>query len=146
MTPIISYLKDGSLPKDRSASRRLKVQASRFILICNFLYKRGFSHPYLQCVVPNKADYVMREIHEGVCRNHSGAWSLIHKLIWAEYYWPTMQKDTKSYVKTCDKFLVIEIDCFTKWVEVEPLATITEKNIRGFVWKNVVCCSGSLGS
>jgi len=23
------------------------------------------------------------------------------------------------------KFLVVEIDCFTKWVEVEPLAKIT---------------------
>ena len=45
----------------------------------------------------------MREIHEGVCGNHLGAQSLVHKLIWAEYYWPTMQKDTESYVKTYDK-------------------------------------------
>ena len=27
------------------------------------------------------------------------------------------------------KFLVVGIDYFTKWVEVETLATITEKNI-----------------
>ena len=27
------------------------------------------------------------------------------------------------------KFLVIVIDYFTKWVEAEPLATITQKNI-----------------
>ena len=27
------------------------------------------------------------------------------------------------------KFLVVGIDYFTKWVEAEPLATITEKNI-----------------
>ena len=31
------------------------------------------------------------------------------------------------------KFLVVGIDYFTKWVEAEPLATITEKNIRSFV-------------
>ena len=31
------------------------------------------------------------------------------------------------------KFLVVDIDYFTKWVEVETLATITEKNIRSFV-------------
>ena len=31
------------------------------------------------------------------------------------------------------KFLVVNIDYFTKWVEVENLATITEKNIRNFV-------------
>ena len=36
------------------------------------------------------------------------------------------------------KFLVVDIDYYTKWVEVEALATITEKNIRNFVWRNIV--------
>ena len=31
------------------------------------------------------------------------------------------------------KFLVVRIDYFTKWVEAEPLAKITEKNIKSFV-------------
>ena len=37
------------------------------------------------------------------------------------------------------KFLVVVIDYFTKWVEAEALATITEKNIRSFVWRNIIC-------
>ena len=37
------------------------------------------------------------------------------------------------------KFLVVGIDYFTKWVEAEALATITEKNIRSFVWRNIIC-------
>ena len=40
------------------------------------------------------------------------------------------------------KFLVVGIDYFTKWVEAKPLATITEKNIRGFVWKAIICRFG----
>ena len=40
------------------------------------------------------------------------------------------------------KFLVVDIDYFTKWVEVEALATITEKNIRSFVWRNIICRFG----
>ena len=36
------------------------------------------------------------------------------------------------------KFLVVDIDYFTKWVEAEPLATITEKSIRSFVWRNII--------
>ena len=40
------------------------------------------------------------------------------------------------------KFLVVGIYYFTKWVEAEPLATITEKNIRNFVWKNIICRYG----
>ena len=31
------------------------------------------------------------------------------------------------------KFLIVGIDYFTKWVEAEALATITEKNVRNFV-------------
>ena len=37
------------------------------------------------------------------------------------------------------KFLVVGINYFTKWVEAEALATITEKNIRSFVWRNIIC-------
>ena len=37
------------------------------------------------------------------------------------------------------KFLVVGIDYFTKWVEAKALTTITEKNIRNFVWRNIVC-------
>ena len=40
------------------------------------------------------------------------------------------------------KFLVVGIDYFTKWVEAEPLATITEKSIRTFVWRNIICRYG----
>ena len=37
------------------------------------------------------------------------------------------------------KFLVVGIDYFRKWVEAETLATITEKNIRSFVWRCIIC-------
>ena len=40
------------------------------------------------------------------------------------------------------KFLVVGIDYFTKWVEAKPLATITEKSIRTFVWRNIICRYG----
>ena len=40
------------------------------------------------------------------------------------------------------KFLVVDIDYFTKWVEAKTLATITKKNVRNFVWKNIICRYG----
>ena len=36
------------------------------------------------------------------------------------------------------KFLVVRIGYFTKWVEAEQLAKITEKNIKSFIWKNII--------
>ena len=89
-TPIISYLKDSTLLDEKGAARKLKVQAARFVVIKHVLYKRGFSRSYLRCLSPEEADYVMKEVYEGLCGNHLGSWSLVHKLVKAGYYWPTM--------------------------------------------------------
>ena len=40
------------------------------------------------------------------------------------------------------KFLVVGIDYFTKWVEAEPLASITQQNVKNFIWNNIVCRFG----
>ena len=48
-TPLVSYLKNGVLLDGKEAARKLKVQAVRFILIKDALYKRGFSRSYLRC-------------------------------------------------------------------------------------------------
>ena len=79
--PLIAYLRSGILPDGKDVARKLKVQASQFVLIRDVLYKGGFSRPYLRCLSHDKADYVMREVHEGICGNHSRARSLVHKLI-----------------------------------------------------------------
>ncbi|XP_075636948.1 uncharacterized protein LOC142609239 [Castanea sativa] len=72
MAPIAVYLKDGKLPDNKEDAAKLKVKAAWFVLIKDVLYKRGFSRPYLRCLGHEEADYVMREVHEGVCGNHSG--------------------------------------------------------------------------
>ena len=66
ITLLISYLKIGVLPDGNDAARKLKVQASRFVLIKDVLYKRGFSLPYLRCLYHEEVDYVMREVHKGI--------------------------------------------------------------------------------
>uniref|UniRef100_A0A2N9FJX9 Uncharacterized protein n=1 Tax=Fagus sylvatica TaxID=28930 RepID=A0A2N9FJX9_FAGSY len=103
MTPIISYLQRGTLPDNRHEARRLKVRASRFLMLQGTLYKRGFSLPYLRCLAPDEANYVMREIHEGVCGDHSGARALQRKIVRAGYYWPSMKADAYQFVQRCDK-------------------------------------------
>ncbi|XP_030945651.1 uncharacterized protein LOC115970120 [Quercus lobata] len=99
MTPIISYLKDEQLPEEKDEARKLRVRSARYLLLNEVLYKRGFSQPYLRCLAPDEANYVLREVHEGACGNHSGARSLVSKVVRAGYYWPNMQVDAKAYVK-----------------------------------------------
>ena len=36
------------------------------------------------------------------------------------------------------RWLLVDTDYFTKWVEVEPLANIRDVDAKRFVWKNIV--------
>ena len=71
MDLILSNIKDGQLPLDPSEAKKVKVRATRFTVVNDELYKRGFSLPYLKCLNPEEALYVLQEIHEDICGNHS---------------------------------------------------------------------------
>ena len=86
MISIVVYLKKGRLLEDKDEARKLRIKAAKYVLIDEVLYKRGFSQPYLRCLAPNKSNYVLREVHEGACGNHSGARALVHKVVHAGYY------------------------------------------------------------
>ena len=85
MTPIVLYLKDGKLPEEKEEAKKLRVKSARYILMDEVLYKRGCSQPYLRCLALDEANYVLREVHEGACSNHSRARSLVHKVVRAGY-------------------------------------------------------------
>ncbi|GKC33971.1 reverse transcriptase domain-containing protein [Tanacetum coccineum] len=40
------------------------------------------------------------------------------------------------------KFIIVAIDYFTKWIEAKPLAKTTGKEVKNFVWQNIVCRFG----
>ncbi|KAB2626974.1 hypothetical protein D8674_020592 [Pyrus ussuriensis x Pyrus communis] len=107
-------------------------------------------------------------VTEVVCGDHAGSRSLAHKAFRQGYYWPTLHQDAIRISRSCDKSLgpwplarwgldligpmpagkgkvryaIVAVDYFTKWAEVEPLATITEAKIEDFVWKNILCRFG----
>ncbi|RVW28055.1 Gypsy retrotransposon integrase-like protein 1 [Vitis vinifera] len=43
---------------------------------------------------------------------------------------------------TQKKFLLVATDYFNKWVEVEAYASIKDKDVTKFVWKNIICHFG----
>ena len=68
----------------------MQIRATRFVLIDDVLYRRGYSLPYLRCLSSEEADYVLCEIHARICGNHTKARSLAKKVLKAGYYWPTL--------------------------------------------------------
>ena len=103
MTSIVIYLKDERLSEGKDEARKLRIKAAKYVLIDEVLYKRVFSKSYLRCLAPDKSNYVLKEIHEGACGNHSRARALVHKVVRAGYYWLTIQANAKAYVKVCDQ-------------------------------------------
>ena len=97
------YLQMGALLEDPKHAHKIRVQASHFTLIGGDLYRRSFGGPYLRCLIQPEIQYVLSELHEGVCGNHSGVRTLAHRAHSQGYYWPTMRQDTEIYVRKCDK-------------------------------------------
>ncbi|KAK4388385.1 hypothetical protein Sango_2445100 [Sesamum angolense] len=98
---IIRFLTNGVQPESKKYAKVLRKKASRFIMIDGELYKRGFSQPFLKCLTPEEGNYVLREIHEGMCENHLGGKTLAEERLRQGFYWPTMLGDAHEVVKRC---------------------------------------------
>jgi hypothetical protein len=83
---VVQYLRNRSLPEGKLLSRKVKMHLARYVLIGGVLYRRGYTEPLLKCLTNSEAKYVLKEIHEGVCGNHSGSRMLAHKATRAGYY------------------------------------------------------------
>ena len=90
MTPIVSFLQDKHLLQDAEEARKVRKRATKFTILNDTLYKRGFSVPYLKCVDEEEAKYILEEIHEGVYGDHAGPKSLVSKVVRTGYFRPTM--------------------------------------------------------
>ena len=101
MDLIWDYLVEGTLPSDLKEASKLRARLTRFTIHQGTVYKRGFSTPILKCVGKEDANYILREVHEGVCGNHIEARTLVGKTLRQGYYWPTMLKDAIELVRKC---------------------------------------------
>ncbi|XP_016178420.1 uncharacterized protein LOC107620821 [Arachis ipaensis] len=103
MDPITNFLKHGKLPDDEKATKTLRREAAKYAIIQEQLFKKGLSQPLLKCLHPDQTDYVLREVHEGCYGHHIGGKALTRKLIRAGYYWPSMMRDSREFVRKCVK-------------------------------------------
>ena len=122
MDPIWDYLIEGLLPNDLKEESKLRSRSARFTIHQGALYKRGFFTPILKCIAKEDADYVLREVHEGVCGNHIRARALAGKVLRQGYYWPTMRRDVTELVRKCK---VCQEHAKISHLPSEPLMSVT---------------------
>ena len=102
MDPIRLYKATGELPDDRSRAHKVQIQSAMFSLVDGQLYKRSLGRPYLKCLTLEQGQYVLAELHKGICGYHPGRRKLAHRAHTQGYYWLTMKSDAADYVKKCD--------------------------------------------
>ena len=76
----------GELPDNRGTTHKIQIQSARFSLVDGQLYKRSLGGPYLKCLTPEQVQYVLAELHEGICGNHPGGRTLAHRAHTQGYY------------------------------------------------------------
>ena len=122
MDPIWDYINDGTLPDDPKEAAKIRMRSSIFVNHKGSLYKRGFYTPFLKCIAGEDTEYVLKEVHEGICGNHIGARTLAGKVLRQGYYWPTILKDATDLVKRCR---ICQEHAKISRLPAEPLTSVT---------------------
>jgi len=94
---IIDYLKDPS----KKVERRVRFQATKYVLLEEELYYRTIDGVFLKCFGDDESRSLMGEIHEGVCGAHQSAFKMKWMIQRNGYYWPTILEDSFKYFEGC---------------------------------------------
>ncbi|XP_047181369.1 uncharacterized protein LOC124847835 [Vigna umbellata] len=113
---------------------------AQYVIISGDLYRRGFSTPLLKCLSEREAQYMLDELHNGVCDFHTGRKTLKDRAI----KWGKDIVGPFPPGRAQKKFLLVAIDYFTKWVEAEALVTITTQQVQKFVLKLIKHVTSSM--
>ncbi|RDX99178.1 hypothetical protein CR513_17803, partial [Mucuna pruriens] len=134
MTPLMEYLYYGTILSEKKEAKRLERSMTHFCIVEGTLYRIGFSQPLLKYLRLTEAEYPLTlevdaahymqkcdrcqlciDIHIALPNdlNAISISSLLPFVWWrVDILWPPGQV----------KYLVVALDYFAKWVEVEALA------------------------
>ena len=79
MDLIVQYINTRELPNERDKAHKIQIRSARFSLVNGQLFKRSLDGPYLKCLTNEQGQYVLAELHEGICGNHPGSRTLAHR-------------------------------------------------------------------
>ncbi|GJS36634.1 reverse transcriptase domain-containing protein [Tanacetum coccineum] len=154
MIPIREFLQLGKLPDDPKKARKLQIKAPLYKLMDGTMYRRSYLSPWLRCVGAAQAKNIIQEdakeliqkcetcqIHSPVPRKPKQEMTSI-MFAWPFSQWGIDIVGPLPMAPGGARFLVVEIDYFTKWVEAKPLISTIEEHMERFVWEYIVCRFG----
>nr|XP_025628821.1 uncharacterized protein LOC112722056 [Arachis hypogaea] len=123
LEPITNFLELGKLPDDEKTAKTLRREAARY------------------AIIQGQLEFVRKCVK---CQQHAN----FHKAPASEL---SLLTSTRPFAQWgVDllgpfpvgpgqvKYLIVAIDYYTKWIEAEPLASISSSNCRKFMWRQVI--------
>ncbi|KAK0584942.1 hypothetical protein LWI29_021198 [Acer saccharum] len=109
-TQLKRYLEENILPEDTTEAKRIKYSSTRYTILNGKLYRKGFSKALQRCVAGNEANQILKDVHSGVCGNHTGGKSLALKILRQGFYWPTLFAEAQRFTESCETYQRIAND------------------------------------
>eukprot|EP00253_Pinus_taeda_P035396 PITA_35396 len=101
---IAKFLVTGKLPPHLFLGERRKIiqESSKYSWISNELFKTGPDFVIRRCVREDEMSDILKACHDEPCDGHFADRWTTYKILSLGYYWPSLFKDAKQYVKRCD--------------------------------------------
>ncbi|XP_076889230.1 uncharacterized protein LOC143539927 [Bidens hawaiensis] len=100
----MAYLLSRILLEEKATNRKIRHKALNYQMQEGVLYRWSFLGPLLRCVDAEDANYLIREVYEGICGFHAGPRMVVAKLMNVGYYWLGMHKDAVQEIRKYDSW------------------------------------------
>lgn len=72
--------------------------------MAGYLFHTGFDQQIRRCVAEDDIYKILKAAHDGPCGGHFADKRTGHKVLQMGYYWPSIFRDARDYVRRCDSF------------------------------------------
>jgi hypothetical protein len=103
---VANYLVTGKLPQNLSSREKQRIiqLSANYMWHDDCLYRTGPDLVIRRCVREDEMHDIFKACHDGPCGGHFADKRTTYKILQSGYYWPTIFKDAKKYVASCDDF------------------------------------------
>ena len=123
---IANYLVIGKLPTHLFLGERRKIiqESSKYSWISNELFKTGPDFVLRGCVREDKMPDILKACHDEPCGGHFADKMIVYKIFSLGYYWSSLFKDAKQYVKRCDSYQRVGKHTLSNEMPLQPQVLI----------------------